>query len=212
MSTKQHRAAVGWTPPSAPDPWSGPANPREPEPDAGVGCGPGRPPHLPVTLASQRSNVLIATLPGTEMEGLASHLLLKGSGRCDVSSTDRIFLKLTSERDLLGGPRAGPWSMGTGVHHLRDSFQDNPDDALQHGDHHHCEKKIEDSAKHRLFLFYPRKPLFFFVGRFAGRVDAGLRVAGGDERRRDVDAQCGINHGILRMLQILLGFRDVDLM
>src|SRR5271156_1712160 len=59
-------------------------------------------------LASQRSNVLIAALAGTEMEGLASHFLLQGSGRCDVSSTDRIFLELTSERDLLGGRGAGP--------------------------------------------------------------------------------------------------------
>ena len=56
-------------------------------------------------LTSQRSNVLIAAFLGAEMEGLASHLLLDGSGRGDVSSTDRIFLQFASERDLIGRTR-----------------------------------------------------------------------------------------------------------
>lgn len=88
------------------------------------------------------------------MEGLPSHLFLDGSGRCDISSTDRIFLELASERDLIRDARRCARSAGTGLHRLGNSSKDNPDDALQHGNHHHREKKIEDSAKHRLLTFY----------------------------------------------------------
>src|SRR6202167_3153862 len=101
-------------------------------------------------LTSQRSNVLIAAPLGAEMEGLASHLFLNRGSRCDVSSTDRILFQLSSERDLLGGSRAGPLICGTGLQHLRDSFEDNPENALQHGNHYNREKKIEDGAKHTL--------------------------------------------------------------
>src|ERR1700728_3216349 len=99
-------------------------------------------------LTSQRSNVLIAALLGTEVKGLAPHLFLDRSGGGDVGSTDRVFLQFASERDLVGGTRRSARRRRTGLHRLRDSFEDNPDDALQHGNHHNREKKIEDGAKH----------------------------------------------------------------
>ncbi len=142
------------------------------------------------------------------MEGLASHFLVNRSGRCDVSSTDRIFLQLACEWHLVRWTRRRALRGGTGLHRFRDSFKDDPDDALQHGNRHHREKKIEYSAKHYFerrreratpLLFYLRKQLLFFGRGFAGGVDAGLCVARGNERRRDVDAQSGIDHRVLGM-------------
>src|SRR5271169_3130159 len=57
-----------------------------------------------------------------------------------------------------------------------------------------------------------RRRLFFFGGFFTSRVDAGLGVEGGSERRSDVDAQGGIDHGVLSLFQILLRFGDINLM
>ncbi len=93
--------------------------------------------------------------------------------------------------------RGAPGMPGPGLIDLRESFEHNPDDTLQHGNHYHREKKIEDSAKHYPLpegasprrclysIFGPDillKPLFFLGGFFAGRVDTGLGVPGGDER------------------------------
>src|SRR5581483_8938382 len=57
-----------------------------------------------------------------------------------------------------------------------------------------------------------RSRLFFAVGGFASRINAGLRVAGGDERGCDVDSQSGIDHSVLGLFERLLGTRHVDLM
>src|ERR1700728_3007170 len=62
-----------------------------------------------------------------------------------------------------------------------------------------------------LSTFYLKGPLFFFVGRFAGRVDAGLGMAGGDKRRCDVDTESWIDHRVLGVFQLLLGLGDIDL-
>ena len=142
----------------------------------------------PAKLASQRSNVLIAAFRGAEMEGLASHFLLewKWPRRCRFHRPD---LSLTRRSAELGwtGRAAGPWVVEPGFIASAKPSEDDPDDALQHGNHDDRDEKVENCAKHcRSPSFYPKAPLFFLVGRLAGSVDAGLRVQGGGERGRDV--------------------------
>jgi hypothetical protein len=82
------------------------------------------------------------------MEGLSCHFLLNRSGRCNVSSTDRILFELACQRDLVGGTRRRARRAGAGLHRLPHSFEHDPDDALQHSNGDYREKKIEDSTKH----------------------------------------------------------------
>ena len=130
--------------------------------------------------------------PWSRNEGLASYRFFDRSGRGDVGSTSRIFLQFAGQRNLVRRDCGCARRAGTGLHRFAEAFEDDPDHCPQHGDHDDRQQKLRRLRETFAYFHSIRQAsalLLFLGGCFAGRVDARLRVAGGDQRRGDVHAQ-----------------------